>query len=150
MEDQNTKRFNELIQKKINLTQDLLALASEQSQISYIDNPQTYENLVQSREMIIEDIKKVDVLIRSEIDTVSAKTGTNDLTGQYERANAVISELAKQILVLDEKSKSSMSKELQKIAERIEALHKGKKGLNGYNSAGSMVNLGGAYTDSKR
>jgi hypothetical protein len=148
METQATKRFDELIQKKIKLVQDLLSLVTEQSKLSYVDNLNQYENLVESREIVIEDIQKIDVLIRNEIET-AGMAGSANLQPQLDAANAQISGLARKILALDKKSKFLMNDEMGKIKYKIQDLQKGKKGLDGY-SAGSKLNFGGVYTDSKR
>ena len=148
MEPRQNKRFDDLIQKKIRLSEDLLSLATEQSQLSYVDDPNRYGNLVESREIIIEDIQKTDVLIQNEIEA-AGMDGAANLKLKLNEANARISGLARQIMTLDEKSKFLMNDELSKIQRKIQDLQKGKKGLNGYH-AGSMVSFGGVFTDSKR
>lgn len=152
MDSPETKRVNELLQKKIQLVETLLLYAKQQSGLSYIDNPVKYDNIIISRTQIIEDLKKVDAILQRIL--AITRTGAINKAGDAldQSVNEVkeqVSVLAKQIIALDEKSKTSMTTELQMIKNQLQALQRGKKGLKGY-SAGTRLSPAGAFTDSKR
>jgi hypothetical protein len=145
------KRVNELLQKKIRLVETLLFYAKQQSELSYTDNPVTYDNIIISRANIIEDLKKVDAIIQHSLEAARAMNKAGDVLNQsVNEVNDQISVLARQIMVLDEKSQTLMAGEVQMIKNKLRALGKGKKGLKGYHTMGTGLSPSGAYTDSKR
>lgn len=151
MDSPEVKRVNELLQKKTQLVEMLLSYAKQQSELSYTDNPVTYDNIIISRANIIEDIKKVDAILQRSLDAARAINKAVDVLNQsVNEVNEQVSVLARQIMALDEKSRTLIAGELQMMKNKMHALGKGKKGLKGYNTVGTGLSPSGAYTDSKR
>ncbi len=140
-------KIYELLQKKIQLMEKLLAYASQQAGLSYTDNPVNYENIVESRAIAIEEIKKLDIVLQQKLDALG-ELG-DDVKTHINGANTRVSDLAHEIITLDKKSKILISSEMKQVDNKLQVLQKGKKGIIGYDM---NVNFSpsGAYTDSKR
>jgi chromosome segregation ATPase len=140
-------KIQELLQKKIKLVDDLLSYAKQQAELSYIDNPVYYDNIVESRRNLIEEIKKLDIVLQRSLGALPESKG--GVEARINEANHQIASLAKQIVALDERSKALMACESRTVKNKLEALQKGKKGIKGYDG-GTQYNPAGAFTDSRR
>lgn len=142
-----TNKIEELLQKKLKRVEDLLLYARQQSELSYIDNPDSYDNIVESRGILIEEIKKLDIVLQRSFEDLKESKGEMEV--RINEVNDQISGLIKQIIPLDERSKALMASELQTVKMKIQGLQNGKRGIKGYD-AGNNLNQAGAYTDSRR
>ena len=146
MDNTEAKRLSELIQKKIQLVENLLAYARQQSQMSYMDSPEKYDNLIETRAIAIEQIKKQDIVLQRSLSADKVMDG--DIQAQLNEANLRITDLMKQIAALDQKSKAVVTGEMQMVKNKLLALQKGKRGVKHYGER--TVYSSGAFTDSKR
>ncbi len=142
-----TQRLSELIQKKTQLVESLLDYVRQQSQMSCIDSPVQYNNLIKSRAIVIEEIKKQDVILQRNLRTV--KTEDAGVQAELNEANARVDDLMKQIADLDQKCKTALTGEMQLVKNKLQALQTGKKGVKAYGGK-VIAEPMGVFTDSKR
>ncbi|MCL6591280.1 MAG: hypothetical protein K6U80_15165 [Firmicutes bacterium] len=139
--------IKELLQKKVCLFEMLLDCAKQQSGLSYPDNPAQYDNIIETRAGIIEDLKKLDIILDRNLEVKAIDKG--GLDAQMETINKQIANIVGQIIIEDRKSHASITQEFQNVKEKLQVIRRGKKGTAAY-SAYTGLSPGGVYTDSKR
>ncbi len=146
MDSTESKQLSDQIQKKIQLVENLLDYARQQSQMSYIDAPEKYNNLLETRAIIIEQIKKQDIVLQRKLRAIKEIDG--DMQARLNEADCRITDLMKQIAFLDQKSKAAVVSKMQVVQSKLQALQKGKKGIKSYKDR-DIFNPSGAFSDSK-
>lgn len=139
------ERIRELLSKKIILLEEILSCSHELSLLTYGENSDDYESLLEKREICIFDIKKVDVIIN---ECMKALPSNGYSTREIDLLNNQIKETLKRILVLDEKNKRSMTGQFHEVKGKLEMIKRGRKGTQSYSEIDS-ISIGGAYTDNK-
>lgn len=147
MESTESIQLVDQIQKKLQLVESLLTYAEQQSQMSYLDSPEKYNNLIETKGIIIEQIKKQEIVLQRSISSFKVMNG--DIRTQLNGVNLRIDDIMKQIAVLEQKSKAVITDEMRIVKIRLMALQNGKKGIKGYKGS-VKLNPAGVFTDSKR
>jgi hypothetical protein len=139
--------IKELLQKKVHLFEMLLDCAKQQSELSYPEHSVEYDNIIETRAGIIEELQKTEIILNHNLEVKAINQG--DLDEQLKAINHQVAAIIGQIMNEDTKSQASIMQELQNVKGKLQVIQKGKKGMSAY-GANIGLNLGGAYTDSKR
>ncbi|HEX3043163.1 MAG TPA: hypothetical protein VHY08_00295 [Bacillota bacterium] len=147
MSSPEEETIRELLKQKVNLFEMLLSCAKQQSEILFLDDSVKYENIIQTRAGIIDELKKIDLIINHNLEVKPSIQG--DLEQQIKATNDQVADIVRQIINEDQKSRTSMDRDFQVIKNKLQVIQKGKKGLSAY-GANPGLSPGGVYTDSKR
>jgi hypothetical protein len=147
MSSLEAETINDLLRQKESLFDMLLSCAKQQSESRFLDDSIKYTNIIQTRAGIIEELKKIDLLLNRYLEVKASNHG--DLDRQIEATNNQIASIIGQIINEDQKSRSLMDHEFQIVKNKLQTIQTGKKGVSAY-GVHSGLSQGGIYTDSKR
>lgn len=149
METSNTERLIELLSRKLNLLNEILAYAEEQRELNYQDNPSKFDNLIESREKCLADLDKLEVVIKRSLNLITEECAVDrgfqeKLTG----LNEDIKNTLKQIIEIDKENKEKLLEESSQLKNKLQKVNKGRKGVAGY-QANTRFSVSGIFTDNK-
>lgn len=149
METSITERLIDLLSRKLNLLNEILAYAGEQRELNYQDNPSKIDNLIESRAKCLADLDKLEVVIKRSLNQVT-EDYANDLGFQEKltELNEDIKNTLKQIIEIDKENKEKLLQESSQLKNKLQNVNKGRKGVAGY-QANTRFSASGIYTDNK-
>ncbi|NLY74013.1 MAG: flagellar protein FlgN [Firmicutes bacterium] len=145
----NTERLCDLLSRKLALLEEILGYSKEQRELTYQDDSAKYDNLIESRAKCLEDLDKLEVVIKKCLIGLDESSVTDDafrekLTGLNERINKTL----QTIIELDQENKERILKEQAALKVKIQNIRKGRKGVAGY-TANNRFSAAGIFTDNK-
>jgi uncharacterized coiled-coil DUF342 family protein len=140
-------QIRELLGKKTELFQTILACAEQQAELSYLKLGVKYNNMLAKRAYCIERIKKTDAVLHNcLIKLGKPDEGFHDELVTYD---SQIKDLIRRIMAVDEGNKKHLVQEQKTVQDKLRLLREGKKVRRGYQAIGK-INVGGAFMDTHR
>lgn len=148
MNSLESDRIRGLLESKIRFLEEILDCSKNLADLSYAQHGEEYNNLLKTREKYIDALKSVENALRERLDpkdSIISQAFGEPIASLTDHA----SELLREILLLDQKSISTISDEIQNVKSKLKAISRGRKGVAGYN-AGQRINIAGAFTDNRK
>lgn len=149
METSNTERLIDLLSRKLDLLNEVLAYAEEQRELNYQDNPSKIDNLIESRAKCLEDLGKLEIILDRSLNQLEEVSYDEKFQAKLHAIDSSIRITLKQIIELDKENKEKLLKERSDIQSKLRRLRQGRKGIAGYTGNNRHL-TGGIFTDNKR
>lgn len=145
----DTERLFNLLSRKLNLLEEILAYSQEQHGLLYQRNHLKYNNLIESRAKCLDDLAKLEVVLERNLNRFNQ---TNATDGSFQEKlyviNSNITATLKKILELDKSNKENMLKERSELKAKMQNVRQGRKGIAGYKE-NNRFSPAGIFTDNK-
>ncbi|NLW48756.1 MAG: flagellar protein FlgN [Firmicutes bacterium] len=149
METLNKGRLIDLLSRKLNLLNEVLAYSEEQRKLSYQDNPSKIDNLIESRAKCLEDLDKLEVVLKRSLNQMTEDC--TDESGFCEKLIGLknnIRNTLKQIIEVEKENKAKLLQERSRLQSKLQNVNQGRKGVAGY-KANKGYSASGIFTDNK-
>lgn len=149
MTTSDSEQLLDLLSRKLNLLEEILACSKEQSEVTYQENPLKYDNLIESRAKCLEELKKLEVVLKRSLFQLNiSSVNEGYFQGKLTALNTNITMALKKILELDKENHVRILKEQSDLKNKMQNVRQGRKGIAGY--TGNNLSGAGIFTDNKR
>ncbi len=144
----NLHDIEELIDRKINLAQEVFVCSENLSKIDCSNEPARFEHFLDKRAQLIESLSKTDIILKNQLKKLNAEE-LNQIQAEIEKGDQQLKHLLSRISEIDIKSKKHLEDGMAEIKNKLSALRKKAQGRKAYINQGRIAS-GGAFMDSRK